>query len=324
MKKSRILILTALILLTVLALSSCKTGNTEDTQSEVVYYTVTFRTNGSEVEPIRVVRDGLASRPQDPTREGYIFDCWSFEGEEWDFALDKVTSDITLTAQWIDAATVYSYNTTEGGISITGIKRQFEIMRVPNVISGLTVVGIGDDVFSDISSTIVTRITVADTVKTIGNNTFKNCSDIEIEVDGALTSIGEAAFLGCNKLSSVKLAEGLTTIPPQAFTGCSSLTEMNIPKSVTLIDENAFEDCTSMKRVILHNTLEKIGDGAFIGCDSLATVYFYGSKTELDAIEIANGNTELKTAELYSYSAERPSGTGNFWYFDAKGKITIW
>ncbi len=325
MKRSRILILTALVLLTIFAFSSCKRQAPVDTQPEVVYYTVAFKTNGgSEVASVRVVKDGLAAKPQDPTREGYVFDYWSFEGEEWDFTADKVTKDITLTAQWIDAATVYSYSTTEGGISITGIKRQFDVMRVPGVIGGLTVVGIGDDVFADTSSENVTKITVADTVKNIGKNTFKNCTDIEIEIGGALTSVGEAAFLGCNKLASVKLAEGLTTIPPQAFTGCSSLTELNIPKSVTLIDENAFEDCTAVTHVILHNTLEKIGDGAFIGCDSLDKVYFYGSETEFDAIEIANGNTELKVADFYSYSAEKPSGAGDFWYFDAKGKIKIW
>ena len=325
MKKSKILILALLAVCAVLALSSCKKQQPTDTQPEVVYYTVTFSTNGgSDVDSIRVLKDSLAAKPQAPEKDGYIFNYWSFEGKEWDFTSDKVTRDITLYAEWIDAATVYSYNTVEGGICITGIKRQFDTMRIPSVINGLTVVGLGDALFEDTSTDNVSSIVVADTVSSMGKNTFKNCKDVEIVIEGNIKAIGEAAFFGCNKLASVKLSEGLDSILPETFTGCSSLASVSIPKSVTVIDENAFEDCTALSYVVMHNTLTKIGDGAFIGCDSLEAVYFYGAKTEFDGIEIANGNAELKSASLYCYSEKQPTESGDFWYFDTKGKIKIW
>ena len=80
MKKSKILILALLAVCAVLALSSCKKQQPTDTQPEVVYYTVTFSTNGgSEVDSIRVLKDGLAAKPQDSEKDGYIFNYWSFD-----------------------------------------------------------------------------------------------------------------------------------------------------------------------------------------------------------------------------------------------------
>lgn len=329
MKKSRFLILTALVLLLIFALVGCKGqgDDTSETAPSVVYYTVTFNSaGGSEVESAKVAKGGFASAPTEPTKEGFIFDYWSYDGDEWLFTSDKVTADITLTAVWVDAASVYNYQTVEGTQSciITGYKRQFETMRIPEKLNGLTVVGIGDGLFEDISTENTSKIIVDKSVVSVGNNAFKGCLGVEIEIKGALTSIGEAAFYECEKLKSVTFGETLEAIPPQAFGGCISLTEIVIPKSVKVIDENAFEDCVAIKSVVLHDTVTSIKDGAFIGCDGLVTVYFYGTEQSFDAIEISSGNTELQDAKLYLYSAEKPATDGNYWYFNDNGKIKIW
>ena len=63
-------------------------------------YTVTFNSLlGTTVEPQTVAENGLATKPADPTREGYVFAYWTLNGVEYDFNT-PVTANITLTAKW--------------------------------------------------------------------------------------------------------------------------------------------------------------------------------------------------------------------------------
>lgn len=75
-------------------------------------YTVTFEMNGHGVAPqaITGLTEGSTIRkPADPKAENFIFNGWFKDdslSDEWNFATDKVTSDITLYASWADAYTV--------------------------------------------------------------------------------------------------------------------------------------------------------------------------------------------------------------------------
>jgi uncharacterized repeat protein (TIGR02543 family) len=69
-----------------------------------VTYNVTFDVDGgSSVEMQVVAEDGLATKPADPTKDGYTFEGWYKEAtfdNLWDFDVDTVTEDITLFAKW--------------------------------------------------------------------------------------------------------------------------------------------------------------------------------------------------------------------------------
>lgn len=56
-------------------------------------------------------------------------------------------------------------------------------------------------------------------------------------------SIGEGAFYGCTKLSSVIIPKGVTRITTFAFYGCSGLNSIVIPDSVSSIERYAFFLC---------------------------------------------------------------------------------
>jgi len=65
---------------------------------------VTFESNsGSTVAQDTVTEGGVITQPADPTKPGLTFDAWykepAFENE-WDFAIDSVTANITLYAKW--------------------------------------------------------------------------------------------------------------------------------------------------------------------------------------------------------------------------------
>lgn len=64
-------------------------------------YTVTFNTNGgTSIESIKVSEDENFIFPEVPTRSGYQFDAWLYEGEPF-YDNIKLTKDITIEATWI-------------------------------------------------------------------------------------------------------------------------------------------------------------------------------------------------------------------------------
>lgn len=69
-------------------------------------YTVSFNSNGgTPVAPQTVAYEAFATRPADPTREGYIIKEWQLNGELYNFDV-PVTEDITLDAVWSKVWTV--------------------------------------------------------------------------------------------------------------------------------------------------------------------------------------------------------------------------
>ena len=75
------------------------TAAVEDTYRENTY-TVTFDTDGgSKIDAQEVEENGTATKPADPTKDGYTFKGWQLDGKDYDFAT-PVTADITLKAVW--------------------------------------------------------------------------------------------------------------------------------------------------------------------------------------------------------------------------------
>ena len=69
----------------------------------VTNYAVTFDTDGGTPSSITqsVIVGSLLTKPEDPIRAGYNFTGWyKADGSEWNFSIDKVVSDLTLTAKW--------------------------------------------------------------------------------------------------------------------------------------------------------------------------------------------------------------------------------
>lgn len=313
------------MLLLPIMLLACKTGG-EVEETQTVYYTVTFNSNGgSEISSQKVAEGAKVKLPAEPTYDNYVFDEWTYSGKAWNFYGDTVKGDMTLTAQWISADALFKYSPVENTDTacITGFKDGYSPLpkniALPKIINGLNVAAVGEGAFKDLSSEDISSIVLHENIVSVGKQAFENCKDITITVKGALTYVGMCAFGSCNKLTSIVLGEGLECIEPEAFIE-SGLTKITLPKTLKLIDEDSFKSCSSLGVIIMHpfasgnDTI--VGNGAFRECDSLKTVFFYGEKAEMDSMlaRVSNGNDSFKNAKKSFYSEAKPSESGSFWH----------
>lgn len=210
--------------------------------------------------------------------------------------------------------------------------------KLTNVLIGTNVGGIGDNAFGGCSS--LTNVMIPARVNSIGNEAFAGCTRLAaitvdpyntsyssvmgvlfdgsqttvIQYPGGLsgsytipdgvTSIGQAAFDGCSRLTGVTMPDSVTSIGADAFLGCS-LTDLTIPDSVTNIGGDAFgycalltgvtipdgvtsigsgtfEWCTGLTNVVIGTNVTSMGWDAFYWCSSLSSVYFRGNSPTLD------------------------------------------
>ena len=90
----------------------------------------------------------------------------------------------------------------------------------------------------------------------IGNAAFFGCESMtSVTIPDSVTSIGKSAFEGCTSLEAITLNENITTIRGSAFCDCSSLRELSIPDTVTILWNSTFSGCTDLERIYISNSL---------------------------------------------------------------------
>lgn len=80
-----------------------------------------------------------------------------------------------------------------------------------------------------------------------------------------------------------------------------------IEEGVTHIGTQCFQFCTNLKSVTIPSSVESIGAAAFYRCEKLSAVYYGGTASDWDEIEIARYNKRLTSAELVFSDAETPA-----------------
>ena len=113
------------------------------------------------------------------------------------------------------------------------------------------------------------RILVVDGVLTA----FAPAGITEYNIPDSVTTIGEWAFYECSSLTSVTIGNSVTSIGEYAFSSCYSLTSVTIGDSVTEFGSSAFRYCYSLTSVTIGDSVTTIGECAFAFCDSLTSVY---------------------------------------------------
>jgi hypothetical protein len=127
--------------------------------------------------------------------------------------------------------------------------------------------------------------------------------------EDGITSIDYGTFYGCTSLESVTLADSVTYVESTAFEDTPFLanlgefatlfgselyryqgdsTNVEIPDTITSIGSNAFLYEDSLESVTIPSSVTAIKDDAFYGCYYLSDIYFQGTKSQWNAIDIAD------------------------------------
>lgn len=152
----------------------------------------------------------------------------------------------------------------------------------------------------------VKEVRIADTVRTIGRNSFWNCKMIEkMVIPPSVRQVGYNPFANCPNIvfenhspyysvvdnvlynismeelvccpssaarNGVKIPDTVLNIGRNAFTGCESLKRVIIPESVRYISRGAFSGCINLEEALIPSTVREIGDWCFNDCISLKKI----------------------------------------------------
>ena len=162
-----------------------------------------------------------------------------------------------------------------------------------------------------INGELATDITIPNSVTTIGNSVFADCSSLtSVNIPEGVITIGFEAFFNCSNLTSVTIPESITNICDAAFYNCSKLQynlffdgmylgndlnpymilvetdspyleSINIHSETKILGSSVFYGCSNLKFVTIPNNVITIGSAAFYGCRSLTTVTIPDSVTTI-------------------------------------------
>ena len=252
-------------------------------------------------------------------REGTFKDCTSLESITLPDSLTEIRNETFVSCTSLQSITLPD-SLTKIGVGAFAECTALESITLPNSLTE-----IGGSAFYNCSS--LKSITLPDSLTEIGNNAFGSCGSLTefkvtdgnpqyLVVDGILfnkdkttlvlypagklvdfyqvpnsvTAIGNYAFEGCEKLTSITLPNGLTKVGIGAFKSCASLKEIILPDSVTEIGQFSFFDCSSLETVamlpqeppkmeVLFQLGAEMGELVFNGCDNLKLILVpYGSE----------------------------------------------
>ena len=165
------------------------------------------------------------------------------------------------------------------------------------------VLGSSDDKDAYVGNIIIPESTTYNgttySVTSIGDAAFLGCSGLtSVTIPNSVTSIGIYAFYNCSRLTSVTIGNSVTTIGLWAFYNCSGLTSVTIPNSVTSIGEFAFHRCSGLTSMTIPNSVTSIGVGAFEGCSGLTSVTVDKNNGTYDSRDNCNAIIETSTNKL--------------------------
>ena len=128
-------------------------------------------------------------------------------------------------------------------------------------------------------------------VTTIGTAAFSGCENItSITIGDKVKSINENAFVGCTGITSISIGSGVKTINPSAFLGCISVSRISVSSSNTvyyssgncLIERETGTLVLGCKNSSIPNdgTITAIGPNAFYFC-ALYSIVIPNSVTKI-------------------------------------------
>lgn len=244
----------------------------------------------------------------------------------------------------------YKFKVNEDGNTCTLVSAQFQNSGVlptqyreniniviPATAEGLTVTAIGSSVFSSCSN--VKSITIPETVKEIGNNSFKECRDLVTLNLGGVERIGTGCFYypGADfqkALKSVDLSN-VKYIGNNSFVNFPNLTSVELSPELESLGTGCFQGCPKVELEFPEDSRYAVIDNIVYECNGtgadkqpvsllMLQPNFNGSDITLPATVTSiatrafEGNTNLRTINLGNVQT-----VGNYTFMNCKNLTTV-
>ena len=133
-----------------------------------------------------------------------------------------------------------------------------------------------DEIYSKafINNHNITSLTLPSSISSIGNNAFQGCDKLEhINLPEGLTYLGYGSFLGTSSLKEITIPASISEISASAFYE-SGIETLTLSEGNQIVSSEAFAYCKNLKSVDIVSTINEIGYCAFAFCPNLETVTF--------------------------------------------------
>lgn len=128
----------------------------------------------------------------------------------------------------------------------------------------------------------ITKVVIENGVTTIGEHAFNGCNKIEtISIPDTVTNIKTAAFFECTGLTSIEIPESVTEMGHSVFYGCTNLKEANIPDGVDTIYSGSFRSCENLSSMTFSENVKKVDFAVLCDCTNLNSVTFLNSECKI-------------------------------------------
>lgn len=95
--------------------------------------------------------------------------------------------------------------------------------------------------------------------------------------DYTILTVGDFAFINCERLMNIIMPHGVTSIGFSAFRNCFKIENITLPESIRSIGEYAFYNCAEIENITIPNSVISIGCKAFNLCPNLSSVLVLGN-----------------------------------------------
>lgn len=210
---------------------------------------------------------------------------------------------MTLTAFALVTANVFAYDFQAG-------KLYYNIISLKSLTAEVSYNS--DKTYSG-DIVIPSQVTYNDrtfTVIAIGDQAFKGCSKLtSIEIPNSVTEIGKNAFEDCENLTYIYIPNSVTKIGEPAFQ-CSALTDVHIPEFLNTIEPRTFSGCSYLESVTIPKSVTHIGHRAFLSCKRLTSIAIPDAVTEIEEYAFCMQKGALNT--VYIGKSVQTIGTNAF------------
>ncbi len=153
----------------------------------------------------------------------------------------------------------------------------------------------------------------------------QGCTLSVIPDDGSVTVIGECAFTGMDRMTSISIPNGITEIHNSAFSGCSSVADVYIPESVTYVGPSVFSGCDMLASIFCGGSAAGWDSGWRRHCDASLMTNCINSETDYESTgecgESVYWKLDTDTFTLVIYGE---GAMTDYTYFDAEYANLPW